>query len=986
MRLELPRGALLVRVARYCRSAVPVSAALVALLLGTNASAVILSQDYFVSNGGDPARLDETIFDVMAPLRRQSMAPQFAPVVLQQNSTGICTATWLGDSADGTKSYFLTARHCLGDEDDQAVNEHDVRLMHDLLELDPASDQETWTREVVAGGTGQIAHVLPQQVGLPVNRFTDVAILETAKVKDMTAPDGSLVAKPRIYIGSNEGGKPITFVGYGRWGVGADFADPVLPSGQRRGMGSTTIRIHPEGGVQGLFNVEGGDNPEFWARVGPGDSGSAWWQEQGGVWSIVGTTFGGNPTVSSGPRISNYWEWIRSIYPDTLFYDYRDAASTDAHTEVFDNLLLQAAAKGSLGTGIVNVAPQGELWVVVDHALDGNSLLNEGLVIAKNGKEQRLASLNGQGSLVLEDQSRIVLDNPASDTSFYRGAITGNGSLMKGGAGTLTLAGDGSGFSGDITVTQSLLNVTGQFAEARIAVAHEATFAGTGRVGDLEVDGTLVPGALEGGGVLSVAGDVHLKPGSTFHTIAPDGGELGQLVADGKIRIDGSHMRVTASDINFEEDGIYPVMRADRGIEGSFISLETTLVLFTPEIQQELGLLALVMRRSDTSIEELLVAPNARAAARALEGLDGSHPLKSAILNSDRAGIKAAFNLLPGDIHPSLRTILAHHTRQVGQTARSRLRGISQPFWFEPREQCGVRPADEAPAAERTQLIYQCADGIITAWGGGFGIVSHFEAARSGASALSHNASGFEVGADITVASGWRLGFSGSYSSGSLFSAVPAAAEHASWVGSLYGAKGYGRLNVGLGYSHARHDIRTSRTVAIRSFHEQLNSQYGGSSNQIFGEASYDIVSNTMAVTPFAGFSYDGSSTDAFSEGGGEAALAAAKARGSSLSSQLGLRGAKEIIFDDASVLSLTGSLGWDLNMSGRSDTNQHRFAHSETTFRTDGIELPRSALAIEMGVGLTFAQDVRFNLDYTGSWSAAGSSNAVRGMLSAEF
>src|SRR5690606_40383214 len=92
---------------------------------------------------------------------------------------------------------------------------------------------------------------------------------------------------------------------------------------------------------------------------------------------------------------------------------------------------------------------------------------------------------------------------------------------------------------------------------------------------DLEVDGTLVPGALEGGGVLSVAGDVHLKPGSTFHTVAPDGGELGQLVADGKIRIDGSHMRVTASDINFEEDGIYPVMRADGGIEGGFISLET---------------------------------------------------------------------------------------------------------------------------------------------------------------------------------------------------------------------------------------------------------------------------------------------------------------------------------------------------------------------------------------------------------------------------
>ena len=45
--------------------------------------AIALSEDYFKNNGGDLSDVKGTIFDVMKPLRRASMAPQFAPVVFQ---------------------------------------------------------------------------------------------------------------------------------------------------------------------------------------------------------------------------------------------------------------------------------------------------------------------------------------------------------------------------------------------------------------------------------------------------------------------------------------------------------------------------------------------------------------------------------------------------------------------------------------------------------------------------------------------------------------------------------------------------------------------------------------------------------------------------------------------------------------------------------------------------------------------------------------
>ena len=56
------------------------------------------------------------------------------------------------------------------------------------------------------------------------------------------------------------------------------------------------------------------------SAVAPGDSGSAWWQEHLGHWTIIATTNGGSGSgyggSSTGARVSQYADWIDGIFPE----------------------------------------------------------------------------------------------------------------------------------------------------------------------------------------------------------------------------------------------------------------------------------------------------------------------------------------------------------------------------------------------------------------------------------------------------------------------------------------------------------------------------------------------------------------------------------------------------------------------------------------------------------------------------------------------
>ena len=109
-----------------------------------------------------------------------------------------------------------------------------------------------------------------------------------------------------------------------------------------------------------------------------------------------------------------------------------------------------------------------------------------------------------------------------TDTSFA-GGITGNATLTKTGAGTLTLAGTSS-YTGATTVSTGTLLVNGALGDTALTVASGATLGGGGQIGSatgglvtLQTGANISPGASAGAaGTLTAAGGFSATS-STFH-------------------------------------------------------------------------------------------------------------------------------------------------------------------------------------------------------------------------------------------------------------------------------------------------------------------------------------------------------------------------------------------------------------------------------------------------------------------------------------
>jgi hypothetical protein len=269
-----------------------------ATFISTISHAQVISEYVFTQNGGDLNNIKATIADANEPLRVQSYDRAF-------NAVGHiygCTATWLGD--DGEWVYILAAAHC--NEATKDVTNTDYIFY--------ADDEKT---VIASGGT---VHTVPERNHRPAGyggASTDLEILKLKKVADYRDKNGKKVVKPVLYDGNEEKDKPVQFVGYGLWGVNVTENETYGPkSGQRR---LTSMSV-----IDSIFEMNHGIGAGYepvkestkWGRTAPGDSGSAWWQTHQGIKTIIAVTNGGASRSSTGARISQYIDWIKSVYPE----------------------------------------------------------------------------------------------------------------------------------------------------------------------------------------------------------------------------------------------------------------------------------------------------------------------------------------------------------------------------------------------------------------------------------------------------------------------------------------------------------------------------------------------------------------------------------------------------------------------------------------------------------------------------------------------
>ncbi|AMK26098.1 autotransporter-associated beta strand repeat-containing protein [Sphingobium sp. TKS] len=172
------------------------------------------------------------------------------------------------------------------------------------------------------------------------------------------------------------------------------------------------------------------------------------------------------------------------------------------------------------------------------------------------GNGETIGSLAGAGLVDLGTRELITGGNGRS--TIFSGNIQGTGTLVKTGAGAMTLASDQS-YTGPTFVEGGRLTVNGALASGYVGVDDGASLGGAGTIaGDVFVN--------SGGGILGTSGqtltmnDLTLGAGSMIDANLASPSETGLLRVNGDLRLNGATLNVISAGGTALDAGVYRVI------------------------------------------------------------------------------------------------------------------------------------------------------------------------------------------------------------------------------------------------------------------------------------------------------------------------------------------------------------------------------------------------------------------------------------------
>jgi fibronectin-binding autotransporter adhesin len=363
------------------------------------------------------------------------------------------------------------------------------------------------------GTTGSITGDVTDNGFLVFNRSDDLTF------KGLVSGSGAL---------EQAGKGTLTLTGASTYTGGTTISRGVLQLGNGGTTGSVVGDVANSGSL--VFNRS--DDLTFKGLV----SGSGSLEQAGmGILTLTGAnTYSGGTTISRGVLQLGNGGTTGSVVGDVA--NSGSLVFNRSNNVIFDGIVS--------GSGSLEQAGSGTLILTGANTYTGGTLISHGVLQLGNG---------GTAGAILGDvaDNGLLVFNRRDDMTFS-GIVSGSGSLVQAGNGTLTLTGLNT-YTGDTRVNTGSLYVDGDQSAATgtTAIANGAALGGMGTLGgDVTVaDGaTLTPGSNGATGTLTIKGDLSLSAGSTldytFGQANTVGGPLndltninGDLVLDGTLNV-----------------------------------------------------------------------------------------------------------------------------------------------------------------------------------------------------------------------------------------------------------------------------------------------------------------------------------------------------------------------------------------------------------------------------------------------------------------
>ncbi len=588
---------------------------------------------------------------------------------------------------------------------------------------------------------------------------------------------------------------------------------------------------------------------------------------------------------------------------------------------------------------------------------------------------------NGTGQLVFNHTSSNYVFAPGiSSLSPGMGTID----ML---AGSTTLTGDSSGFSGQTNVLGGALTVNGALG-GTLNVASGASLRGSGTVGTttLQNGATLAPGAA--GTTLNVAGDLTFSPGSVYQVTAdPQSSASSRVVVSGTANLAGSAVHV-GPDGGFQTRREYTILSAGT-VNGQFNSVSSNYAFLDPALRydgqnvlMQLGRKQVLVTPGTPSVPDTPTRPiafadvaqtgNQRAVASALDSLPAGNPLHEYILTLPEGATAAAFNSLSGEAHASVTSTLTGLNNSVRAVPLAYLRanlGAGMRAGA-PTAQLGGTPSASALPSSNAQPAWAEVIGNWQTWKG-----------NGDSAQVRQNTGGVFAGVDHALGGGWRLGGALGFTDSKIrVDDRSSQADIAGYSAAVFGGKvfevGPGKLNLMAGTSYTWHDISTERRASVSGVSQTLTADYGASTTQLFAELGYALpVSERVSIEPFAGLSWSDTRNRSFSESGGSAALNGHSDSNKQTASTLGLRGLMNFTVGQTEGR-LQATLGWRHAFGDVQPQSTMSFDGGQA-FTVAGAPIARDAALAELGVETALTRNATIGLNYSGQFGGGNRENA---------